>query len=177
MFIFLKKEEKEFIDNFMRMLPNMQLKLNYINDLFTHAFFIEDKEILKVNKEILKVNKDITWGKDYMYAYTACSNLLSEEANQILSDKINKYYREKYLIEEKRKEKQAEEKAKLDLSNKMKQLADLNLQLLTATVKKDPTIAEAGRIASEMIEAGKIIDEQTKRLESLNKEAEKLYKK
>lgn len=111
-----------------------------------------------------------------MYSYECYSELLSEKANQILYSKLNQYFRDKEARENKRKEKQAEEKAKRDEADKLRSLADLNVQLLTAKVKKDPTIAEAGRIASEMINAGKIIDEQTKRLESLNKEAEKLCK-
>ena len=80
-------------------------------------------------------------------------------------------------MENKRKEERKKEELIKEKSDKLKRLADINSRLLTATVKKDPTIEEAGRIANEMIEAGKIIDEQTKRLESLNKEAEKLYKK
>lgn len=88
-----------------------------------------------------------------MYSYECYSELLSEEANQILSSEVNEYFRDKEVQENERKEKQAEEKAKRDEANKLRRLADLNMQLLTAKVKKDPTIAEAGRIASEMIEA------------------------
>ena len=53
MFIFLKKKEKEFINNFMRMIPDMKLK--YVSDIgecFVYGFFMDDFHILKVYKEI-----------------------------------------------------------------------------------------------------------------------------